>query len=710
MAMYRNPQAAMNVLSGGPPAPEEVEIADRIMKEGLASVAQAGTPPQDAPMPPPPRPGTGIPMPPPPRPEQNIGGESDKELLDRIMRSTTRERRSEWVLENENEPLPWNPDSTWGEYLGKIREIQGMEAVDSLIDEQIKKEIEEPAPKQENEGMPVLPSAPMMPPAETLEASAAPVAEQGGIMAAANGGLVSFQGGGLNEAPAAPVGEEEFMALVSQASEEAGVPNEAVDMVADMATQTTGGPAAANDNVMDSGIMQNVEAVDATEEDIAGIGSLVDLNAELVGAGEEGLIHASSGEIVFDPNVLPENERGMLFAALNAAGIDPARVTVGNDLMELNELTGLPAAGFGSFFKSIFRPVKKVVKKVGKFLKKNAGTILGIAGAMTGNPWFAALGSGIGSLIEGKPIQSALLSAGMSFAGTKWVGPWIGEQVSGIAGSISPATGAAFDKPLGSIFGEKAATLGAEGAAIAAAEGLAAKTAAEAALKGGLGAGAEKLAIDAATKSLTSAGLKGVTAEALNQSAQRIGTKVAGDLASKSITTALAATAPSYGGASSFFQGALGTSFADAAGGIAAAAMQQAATPMVESAISGIPGDQEADVLAAFNQRYNFTPSADQLYQFYTTEFVPNQQVNVAGTLGNIPGYTGILQNTPIAAAGGGYINGVGGPKSDSNLARLSNGEFVMTEAAVRGAGGGDRTEGARRMYQMMNGLERRVA
>jgi hypothetical protein len=659
-------------------------------------------------------------MPPPSRPEGNVGGESDEELLERMMRSLNIERREEWVLKNENEPLPWNPDSTWGEYLGKIGEIQGMDAVDSLIDEQIKKEVEEPAPKQEDEGMPVLPSTPMMPPAETLEASAAPVAEQGGIMAAANGGLVRFQGGGLNEAPAAPVGEEEFMALVSQASEEAGVPNEAVDMVADMATQTTGGPAAANDNVMDSGIMQNVEAVETTEGEMTGIGSLTEVNDQLAAAGEEQLVHVSPGELIFDPSRLDEPDQRMLLAALETAGINPDMATVGNSNNILNEMTGLPAFGFfsgiGRVVKKIGRTIGRTVKKVGGFLKRNAGTILGIAGAMTGNPWLAALGSGIGSLIEGKPIKNALISAGMSFAGTKWVGPWIGEQVSGIAGSISPATGAAVDAPVGSIFGGQTAVTAGQGAAIKTAENIAAKAAADAAIKGGLGAGAEKLAIDAATKSLTSAGLKGVTAEALNQSALNIGSKVASDLANNTITTALAATAPSFGGASSFLQGTLGTSFADAAGGIAAGALQSYATPMVESAISGIPGEQEEDVLAAFNQRYNFTPSADQLYQFYTTEFVPNQQVNVAGTLGNLPGYSGLnitsgsLPGGAIAAAGGGYINGVGGPKSDSNLARLSDGEFVMTEAAVRGAGGGDRTEGARRMYQMMNGLERRVA
>tara|TARA_R100000808_G_scaffold15950_2_gene36379 strand:- start:929 stop:3061 length:2133 start_codon:yes stop_codon:yes gene_type:complete len=710
MAMYRNPEAAMNVLSDGPPSAEEQEIASRIMNEGLSSIAQEGTgmPQEGTGMP---QEGMGIPfsLPTPPNPNQNtgnVGGETDQELLERMMRSMDRERREEWLLKNENEPLPWNPDSTWGEYLGKIAETQGIEAVDSLIDEEMKKEAENPPPNEGGNEMPVLPSIPMPPSNQELQAAVPPVAEQGGIMAAARGGLVGFANGGMNQVPVAPVSEEEFMNLVSQVTDEAGIPDEAVDMVADVATQTTGGSPAANDNVMDSGIMQTVEAVDATEEDVSGIGSLVDLNAGLIEAGQEGLVHASPGELIFDPNRLPENQRNMLFAALDAAGIDPAKVTVGSDMMELNALTGLPAAGFGSFFKKIFKPVKKAVKKVGRFLKKNAGTILGIAGAMTGNPWMAAMGSGLGSLVEGKPIQSALLSAGLGYAGTRWVTPWVSEQLSGVAGTVGPGARAAVDAPIGSIFGpgSAAATLGKQGAAIVAAENTAARVAAEAAIKGGLGAGTEKLAIQAATNSLSNAGLSGVTQEAINQSAQRIGQKVAGDLASKAITTAAAAAAPAYGGASSFLQGALGKSVADVGGGIAAGALQQAATPMIETAILGIPGADQQAAMDAWNARYNYTPTPGELYQFYTTEYLPNQQVNVASTIGNIPGYGG------ISAAGGGYINGVGGPKSDQNLARLSDGEFVFTEAAVRGAGDGDRMAGAKRMYEMMQGLERRVA
>jgi len=66
----------------------------------------------------------------------------------------------------------------------------------------------------------------------------------------------------------------------------------------------------------------------------------------------------------------------------------------------------------------------------------------------------------------------------------------------------------------------------------------------------------------------------------------------------------------------------------------------------------------------------------------------------------------------------GGYIEGPGTGRSDSipatiyqngqpvQDAALSDGEFVMTERAVRGAGNGDREAGAARMYAMMRRFE----
>jgi hypothetical protein len=140
-------------------------------------------------------------------------------------------------------------------------------------------------------------------------------------------------------------------------------------------------------------------------------------------------------------------------------------------------------------------------------------------------------------------------------------------------------------------------------------------------------------------------------------------------------------------------------------GGIASGALTTAAKPMLEEYFEYPTGDEDA-ARRAFEAQYDYTPSSDELYTFYTSSFNP-QQATVGQLIGGTPGYAGL---PVLTAAGGGYINGVGGPKTDSNLARLSDGEFVMTEKSVRGAGNGDRMKGAAEMYRMMNGLERRVA
>jgi len=92
-----------------------------------------------------------------------------------------------------------------------------------------------------------------------------------------------------------------------------------------------------------------------------------------------------------------------------------------------------------------------------------------------------------------------------------------------------------------------------------------------------------------------------------------------------------------------------------------------------------------------------------------------------------VPGYRGTAApdfryggDNPRFAMGG-FIEGPGTGTSDSipamiyqnggpvQEAMLSDGEFVMTANAVRGAGGGDRAKGAAKMYEMMSRLERRA-
>jgi len=62
-----------------------------------------------------------------------------------------------------------------------------------------------------------------------------------------------------------------------------------------------------------------------------------------------------------------------------------------------------------------------------------------------------------------------------------------------------------------------------------------------------------------------------------------------------------------------------------------------------------------------------------------------------------------------VDARVGGHLKGPGTGTSDSIPAKLSDGEFVMTAKAVKGAGGGSRAAGAKRMYDMMHQFEKRV-
>ena len=74
------------------------------------------------------------------------------------------------------------------------------------------------------------------------------------------------------------------------------------------------------------------------------------------------------------------------------------------------------------------------------------------------------------------------------------------------------------------------------------------------------------------------------------------------------------------------------------------------------------------------------------------------------------PWYSGGMFNSggiaSLDMSYGGDVSGPGGPKDDMIDAKLSDGEFVMTAKAVENFGNGDRYEGARKMYDMMNMLD----
>ena len=95
-------------------------------------------------------------------------------------------------------------------------------------------------------------------------------------------------------------------------------------------------------------------------------------------------------------------------------------------------------------------------------------------------------------------------------------------------------------------------------------------------------------------------------------------------------------------------------------------------------------------------------------------------KITGATLLAQKPQLYGLLPPPGMAAGGimrtmaaGGYprrtgqISGPGTEKSDDIPAMLSDGEFVLTARAVRGAGGGSRREGAKRLYRLMHMLEK---
>lgn len=98
--------------------------------------------------------------------------------------------------------------------------------------------------------------------------------------------------------------------------------------------------------------------------------------------------------------------------------------------------------------------------------------------------------------------------------------------------------------------------------------------------------------------------------------------------------------------------------------------------------------------------------------------FMPRYAAD-GGIMSNMDPASPMMQGRPAGIASlatGGYprrtgqISGPGTETSDSIPAMLSDGEFVMTAKAVRGAGKGNRLAGAKKMYALMHQLERNAA
>ena len=148
--------------------------------------------------------------------------------------------------------------------------------------------------------------------------------------------------------------------------------------------------------------------------------------------GDDQVAHVETGELIVPRRLIDQSPelKESIFQHLRAAGIeDPERYVVGDAENSINPETGLMEFGF---FSKIFKGIKKAFKKIGKVLKKAAPTLLAIGLSMTGLGaiYGAALGSGIGTLIQGGNIKDAL-KAGLIAGATAGV-------FKGIQGAIDP--------------------------------------------------------------------------------------------------------------------------------------------------------------------------------------------------------------------------------------------------------------------------------
>ena len=478
--------------------------------------------------------------------------------------------------------------------------------------------------------------------------------------------------------------------------------------------------------------------------------------------GDTYLVHAAEGETVLPLEVLENNPRlkNMIYTQMEEMGLEPERYIVGNELNSLNPETGQPEF----FLKKLKKLVKKTVKKIKKVVKKVAPVVLAIAAPVLLPAMPVALAAGLGStagnLIAGKGLKDSLKSgimtgltagAGNMVAGGSFLGssvdpgnvaglqklgtmftpdnPFtsaVSSKITGVAADVAglggKVGGGVFKQDFG---GEQilpdvtpptdtttdvldpkvtgVTTRGSGGQSVDFMDGV------RKAFKPG-----DDYGFDDFFKEYLSPGRKGISAEVQEGYKQDLAAfnKKFPDASATDYTSFISKLDKKYApGILTKFGPAVGTALA---GGLASdtilgtniitppepekvdlAALQNKGADLLASD----PGKFGIDDSYLGNNPFYEQPKTAQGIMQYAPVF-PATQPTV-----NYGQYAPSFQ--PIMAASGGEIVGPGTPTSDSVPAMLSDGEFVMNARAVKGAGGGDRQKGAKRMYEMMRSFER---
>jgi len=413
----------------------------------------------------------------------------------------------------------------------------------------------------------------------------------------------------------------------------------------------------------------------------AGIESLPAIAQRIAEYGRDGdqlLAHLSPNETVIPRQILDAHPRlkESLFEHMQQMGIDPESYIAGRQQNSVNPETGLPEFAFKDLFrgiKDIFKAVAPVVLPfvVNAFLP-NAGPVLS-----------GALGAGIGSLLGGSKPRDALKMAAIGgVAGGIFNG--LQEGFSGTKGTFGSRFAEGTIQPFRDLGTSITNTMQSPFTAVQAAPAPTGASTAGAAA-GGAGANPppktesppsflDKITAPFTPKAAPSLeeALKavGVTNPATASSAQLA---IAQDYIKKNTPGILANYGPLM-----------------ALGGLGAYALGAFDAPKQPQPFDYYGGRTGKTLLEQSPEKYQIGVYKRRLPPLQTPTLPALAQ-------GGTP--------TAFPRRSGG-ISGPGTETSDSIPAMLSDGEFVMTARAVRGAGNGSRREGMKTMYQMMRKFE----
>lgn len=457
----------------------------------------------------------------------------------------------------------------------------------------------------------------------------------------------------------------------------------------------------------------------------SGINSMRDVAERMAQMGRGGdnfIVHASEREMLVPREVVENNPqlRQQIMQGIAAEGADPNAYIVGNQANSINPMTGQREF----FLKRLVRGIKRVVRKIAPIVLPIVGTmILGpIYGAAAGSALNAAIQGGntrdilragltggvvggIGAGLQGAfqgaragigALPGARAAIGSAFSPSNAFGG-LGSRIAdrGLLNAYQGPDFAAMAQPQAAAQGGGTlqATMSTSGPAAPAAGGGAQPGAPVSAPAGG-GAAAPRPTLFNRLLGRASEG-PALTGEARLAEINRLATQfpnVDGSEIVKMVDGAQGSVLQRFG--------------PTLAGGLAVGALTGAFNP-VSPEMPATPGYDVSslDLLNQNPQLYSVgTPVAPQFAQFQDIAINP---YNRATPPVQFAAQGGEMESFPRRM---GAISGPGTETSDDVPAMLSDGEFVFTARAVRGAGDGDRERGVRRMYDMMRMFEGGVA